>query len=124
MSENPGIVIQEAIEALENGQYNSERAVAKAYNIRSTLCRRLMGVNNRRESHQHQQRSAPRQEEFIMEWIMNQHCVGLPPSHRRTRETATEILRLNGDPDSLGKDWVTSLRNQDLRGNADPSLWD
>ena len=81
-----------------------------------------MDKTNSRESHQHKQRLAPPQEDFIV-WKKNQDRMGRPPSHRRTREMATEILRLNilwvrvGDiiPE-------TQLGGQDLRWNTHTSL--
>jgi hypothetical protein len=100
--------LQSAISDLNTGVYSSQRAAAKAYGIpRSTLSTRLNGVTNRRISHQHRQRLTPLQEDFLVDWILEEDARGYPPPHARAREMANRILRMNGDAQPVGKLWVS-----------------
>ena len=105
--------INSAIEDLKNGKFNSVRAASTAYKLpRTTLRDRLAGATNRNASHEHQQRLTPAQEDFLVDWILEQDLQGFPPSHARVREMASQILRMNGDIIPLGKDWVTGFRKR------------
>ena len=96
--------IQSAIQDLQSGIFSSQRAAAKAYGIpRTTLFSRLKGSKNARITHESQQRMTPLQEEFLVNWIIEEETRGYPPSHARAREMASRILRANGDTESLGK---------------------
>ena len=100
--------IQSAIGDLDTGVYSSQRAAAKAYGIpRSTLQERLRGRTSSALSHQHQQRLTPLQEDFLVEWILEEDARGYPPPHARAREMANRILRMNGDTQPVGKLWVS-----------------
>ena len=102
------LAIQSAINGLNSGLYSSQRAAAKAYGIPlSTLHGRLRGATTSALSHQHQQRLTPSQEDFLVEWILDEDARVCPPSHARTREMATRILRMNGDTQPLGRLWVS-----------------
>jgi hypothetical protein len=73
-----------AIQYYHAGVYKSQRAAAKAYGVpRTTLQDRLKGTPNRATSHQHQQRLSPDQEEFLVQWILNEDARGCAPSHAR-----------------------------------------
>jgi hypothetical protein len=99
--------IQSAIRDLESGVYTSQRAAAKAWGVpRSTLQDRLDGRQPRAIAHQHQQRLSLEQEEFLVDWILDEDSRAQPPSHARVREMAARILRLGGDHDTLGQRWV------------------
>jgi hypothetical protein len=56
----------------------------------------------------------PEQEEFLVEWILDEDLRAQPPSHNRVREMATRILRMTGDNAPLGHLWVSHFlqRNQ------------
>ena len=100
--------IQLAISDLNSGVYSSQRAAAKAYGIPlSTLHGRLRGATNSRRSHQQQQRLAPLQEDFLVDWILDEDSRACPPSHARVREMANRILRMNGDTQPVGKLWIS-----------------
>ena len=108
--------LQSAISDLNTGVYSSQRAAAKAYGIpRSTLSTRLNGVTNRRISHQHRQRLTPLQEDFLVDWILEEDARGYPPPHARAREMANRILRMNGDAQPVGKLWVSYFIKRQLR---------
>jgi hypothetical protein len=86
--------IQSAIRDLESGVYTSQRAAAKAWGVpRSTLQDRLSGHLPHAVAHQHQQRLSPEQEEFLIEWILDEDSRAQPPSHARVREMATPPRR-------------------------------
>ena len=65
--------IKSAIADLNAGIYKSLRAAAKAYGLPpTTLHNRYNGITTRAISHQFQQRLMPPQEEFLVEWILEE----------------------------------------------------
>ena len=99
--------IQCAIRDFNAGVYKSQRAAARAYGIApSTLNDRLNGAASRAIAHQYEQRLTPEQEQFLVEWILEEHARGYPPPHARAREMANRILRINGDLNPVGVDWM------------------
>jgi hypothetical protein len=108
--------IELAIQDYHAGVYTSQRAAAKAYGVpRTTLQDRLKGATNRATSHQHQQRLSPEQEEFLVQWILDEDARACPPSHARAREMAILILRMNGDQNPLGKKWLLQFIQRNPR---------
>lgn len=108
--------IQSAIRDFNAGIYPSQRAAAKAYNIPApTLSARIRGATDSRTSHQHQQRLSPTQEEFLVEWILEEDARACPPSHARAREMANRILRMNGDQQPVGKLWLSHFVRRNPR---------
>lgn len=99
--------IQSAIADLNSGVEKSQRAVCKKWGVpRSSLQERLNGRVPNAIAHHHEQRLTPEQEEFLVEWILDEDTRAQPPSHARVREMATRILRMNGDTQPLGKRWI------------------
>jgi hypothetical protein len=108
--------IAQAIQDLQSGVHTSLRAAAQAYGVkRSTLQDRVKGTTSIRASHQHQQRLTPLQEEFLVEWILEEAQRGYAPSHARAREMACRILRSNGDTIQLGKRWIEGFKQRNPR---------
>ncbi|OWY56620.1 CENP-B protein [Alternaria alternata] len=108
--------IQAAISNVVSGVFTSQRAAAKAYNIpRSTLAARLRGTRTRQFSHEYQQRLTPQQEEFLVQWILEEDARAFPPSHARAREMANRILRMNGDNNPVGKRWISFFLKRNTR---------
>jgi len=108
--------IQAAISDVVSGVFTSQRAAAKAYNIpRSTLAARLRGTQTRQFSHEYQQRLTPQQEEFLVQWILEEDARAFPPSHARAREMANRILRMNGDNNPVGKRWISFFLKRNTR---------
>lgn len=104
---NREIMINSAIADYYSGVYTSVRATAKAYGLpRSTLADRIAGSTTRATAHQFQQRLTPEQEEFLVEWILEEEARGYAPSHPRVREMASRILQMNGDTTPVGKRWI------------------
>ncbi|KAH0174500.1 hypothetical protein KCU67_g732, partial [Aureobasidium melanogenum] len=99
--------IEQALEAIRTNTVKSIREAQRAYGIpESTLRARLSGTTNRRMAHQYRKSLSIRQEEFLVEWILEQEAQGFPPSHARCREMATRILRMNGNSQELGIKFV------------------
>ena len=71
--ENRERMIQLAIVDLDSGNIKSLRAADSTYEVpRSTLRDRRAGKTTRRVSHEQQQRLTSLQEEFLVEWIIEQ----------------------------------------------------
>lgn len=100
--------IQQAIQDFHSGKFASQRAAAAAHKIpRSTFRSRLDGgTSDSRSSHTHQQRLTPAEEQFLVEWILEQDLQGLPPSHARTREMAARVLLMRNETRPLGRKWT------------------
>jgi hypothetical protein len=99
--------IQFAIADLDSGVEKSQRAACKKWRVpRSSLQERLNGSKPHAIAHSHQQRLTPEQEEFLVQWILDEDSRAQPPSHPRVREMATRILRMNGDTRPLGRRWI------------------
>lgn len=108
--------IQTALAEFESGVYESLRATARAYGVAETTLRdRRRGATNRRAAHHHQQRLSPPQEDFLVQWILDEDTRMQPPSHARVREMAGRILVMNGDSAPLGKMWLKSFLSRQPR---------
>lgn len=108
--------LSQAITAYNSREFTSIRAAAKAYNVPfATLRYRLKGGSNAKISHAFQQRMTPDQEEFLATWILEEDARGFPPSHTRARDMAIRVLRINGDHEDLGKNWVTAFLQRNPR---------
>jgi hypothetical protein len=55
------------------------------------------------------------QEEFLVEWILEEDAHGFPPSHACAQEKASWILRMNGDDAPLGKVWIPHFLQRNPR---------
>ena len=114
--DNREAAFQAAISDLNAGVFSSQRAAAKAYNIpRATLSARIRGSQNSQNSHVYQQRLTPQQEEFLVQWILEEDARAFPPSHARAREMANRILRMNGDENPVGKHWLSHFIKRNPR---------
>lgn len=108
--------MQSAIVDYDSRIFTNLRAAARAYDLpESTLRARRGGATNTNAGHAHQQRLTPDQEEFLVEWIIEQDKNGYPPSHARAREMATRILRYKGDDKPLGKRWISLFLRRNPR---------
>ena len=100
--------IQKTLQEFKSGKFSSLRATSKAYKIPlSTLADRNAGRPTRQLAQQNHQRLTPKEEGFLVEWIIEQDNQGFPPTHIRTREMAERILRIHDDSQPLGEKWVT-----------------
>jgi hypothetical protein len=114
------VAIQNALRDLSAGVFTSQRAACRAYGIpRSTLQGRVNGHLPHAIAHHNQQRLTSKQEEFLVEWILDERQRAQPPSHSRVREMARRILKMNGDHAPLGQAWVTNFLQRNPRVQAD-----
>jgi hypothetical protein len=96
--------LPEALDAVASGNYTSIRAVAADFGVpRSTLQDQLHHPTTPSLGTEHLQRLSFREERWLAQWILEEGYRGYPPSHSRTREIATRILRSRGDSTVLGK---------------------
>jgi hypothetical protein len=110
------VAIQNAIRDLESGVYTSVRAASNAWGVpRSTLRGRVAGAQSHAIAHQQQQRLTPEQEEFLVNWILDEHLLAQPPTYSRMREMAARILHMNGDDAPLGHLWVSHFLQRNPR---------
>ena len=110
------VAIQNAIQDLNSGVFTSQRKAAKAYGVpRSSLQSRLAGRQTHAIAHQHQQRLTPDQEQFLVEWIIDEDSRAQPPTHTCVREMATWLLRMNGDNNPLGVEWISQFLSRQPR---------
>ncbi|OCK73136.1 hypothetical protein K432DRAFT_313615 [Lepidopterella palustris CBS 459.81] len=88
--------LQTAIAKFNAGEFESERAAARAYRItRTTFIAGLHGHTSRRDhSHEYEQRLFQVQEAFLEAWIFDEDTRGLPPSHARVREWQFEFFAM------------------------------
>ncbi|PZD36703.1 transposase-like protein, partial [Pyrenophora tritici-repentis] len=61
------------------------------------------------------QRLTPEQEDFLVQWILEEEARAFPPSHARAREMANRILRMNGDHRPVGKHWMAAFLKRNPR---------
>jgi hypothetical protein len=113
VSEN---ALQQAIDAVLSG-VSLRRASAMHGVPRTTLSRRLQGVQPKRLAHSHHQRLSPWQEEHLVDWILTQGALGVPPTHAQIRHLVQRTLLNNGDSRPLGKHWMEGFfaRNPQIR---------
>ena len=104
-------LVQQAIRECESGAFSSIRAAARAYGVPvATLAHRMQGRRTRRESDADRQRLTPRQEEALVQWILEQSDLGSAPSFARVREMVTFYLaEVYADTQPLGKKWMQAF---------------
>jgi hypothetical protein len=97
-------------QAICTREVNLIRAAQRAYNIpESTVQKRLNGTTKWRTAHKHRRRLSIQQEEFLVDWIFEQESQDFLLSHAHYWQTATRIMRMDGDTQPLGKRFVTKL---------------
>lgn len=96
MTESIESAILSAINDVDNGI--SQRKAAQRWGIpRSTLQKRLNGSQSRADAHEFTQRLSKQQEGHLVQWILVQTNLGLPPTHQQVREFATRVVKAGGD---------------------------
>ena len=92
-----------AIQALKLCQFKSIRAAAKAYDVpRSTLQTRLDGITSRHDSTPNSQKLTPKEEEAIVQYILDLDSRGFPPRPQSVQEMA-DLLLSERDASRVGK---------------------
>jgi len=94
-----------ALNAVKSG--SSIRQAARDWGIPlTTLHGRIVGRVSRREANEHTQRLSPTQEASLVDWVLLQDKLGLPPTHRQIKSFAQRILAAGGDDKPLGRHWM------------------
>lgn len=108
--------LQRAIAALKAGEFTSKREAARVFGVpRQTLLDRINGKVTRREAQSYLQNLTPSEEEFLVEWIIDEDSLGRVPTHRRVREMAARVLKIHGEERVLGKGWITAFLQRNPR---------
>jgi transposase len=98
-----------AVQAIKQGQFSSVRAAAQAFDIsKSTLSRRVKGVDARRDSTPINRKLTPTEESTLVEWILSSDQRGLPVRGDYIRQMANLLLQKRSQDNTLivGKNWV------------------
>ena len=98
--------VSQAIQALQDKEFKSQRAAARAFGVsQSILSRRINGLESRRDSHEDQQILSKSQEQWLVRWIISQDTQGYPPTHARLRDMAGRIAYRNQTANRVGLRW-------------------
>jgi transposase len=106
--------IQEAIDALNSGQFTSRRAAARHFNIsEATLRRGVNGQLSRRQAHENEQNLSSEEERLLLSWIQAEDLAGASPTYARIRAMANMMYQHQTTPPrtlSIGKKWINKFR--------------
>ena len=98
-----------AIQALKLNQFTSIQAAAKAYNIpHSTLHNWINGMAPWCDCIPNSQKLTPKEEEAIVQYILNLDSHGFPPWPQAVQEMA-DLLLTEHDTPPVGKNWTTNF---------------
>lgn len=100
--------VQQAIQAIKNGQSTAKAALEWGI-PRSTLRYRLYGTQPHSLAAESQQRLSQSQETHLAQWIVNQANLGLLPTYFELRLFAQRVFETKGDSIPLGKRWVQAF---------------
>ncbi|OQD74715.1 hypothetical protein PENANT_c169G06617 [Penicillium antarcticum] len=110
-----------AIKAMEDGQYLSAAAAARAFNVPvSTLKHRIKGRQFRDESRASGHKFTVLEEESMEKWLLSMDSRGAALTHALLRDMANLLLRsrelIPSDPPKVGQNWTTEFvkRHQSL----------
>jgi hypothetical protein len=105
--------IVRALKALEDDPNVSIRRVAKSFGIpEATLRRRRAGGLDRRSSHAHCRRMSPKQEDILVDWIIDLDKKGFAPNYNTARDMATLVIQKAGDFEPLGQRWLSKFMSR------------
>jgi hypothetical protein len=95
-----------AVRAYQQGQFESTRKAATAYDVpQSTVSDRLRGVIPRREAQRNNLKLTATEETALTQWILSMDERGMPPTVAYTRRMANLLLSERGK-DPVGENWV------------------
>ena len=110
--------LQQAIKAMKEGRFSSQRRAAEAYGVHySTLRRRLKGSTSRQKAHIKQQLLSPADEKAIVRWIVRMEEFGFPPRVSHVKEAISLLKGGTGEyTDKIGRNYLTRFldRHPDL----------
>ncbi|KAM4061557.1 Tc5 transposase DNA-binding domain-containing protein [Hirsutella rhossiliensis] len=95
-----------AVRAYQQGQFESTRKAAAAYDVpQSTVSDRLRGVIRRRDAQVNNLKLTATEETALVQWILSMDERGMPPTVAYTRRMANLLLSERGK-DPVGENWV------------------
>ncbi len=110
------IQIQLALQDLATGRFSSTRKAAAFHSIpRSTLQDRVNGKPSRVIAHSTRQILSPQQENMLAQWCLDLEAIAQAPNHAQIREMALLILRVNGESQTLGVNWISHFLQRNSR---------
>ena len=101
-----------AIQAFKNRDIGSIALAASTFNVpRTTLRRRIDGVQNRANSRANSSKLTETEEESLEKWILSMDLRGAAPRPSMVREMADLLLEKRGTTPvlSVGQNWVTKF---------------
>jgi Tc5 transposase DNA-binding domain/helix-turn-helix, Psq domain len=108
--------IQEAINALNSGQFTSCRAAARHFGVNhDTLGRRINGTLSRQQAHENEQNLSPQEEQLLLAWIQAEDLAGATPTYARIRAMANKMYQHQTTPPrtlSIGKNWISKFKKR------------
>ena len=109
--------VADAILDITDNGLSQHQAAEKHGMPQSILSRRLSGQGAKDDQIQPGQRLSKNQEEQLTSWILRQEALGYAPSHSQVRACVVALLKIQGDEELLGKNWVSRFieRNQKLK---------
>ena len=101
-----------AVQAYKNGDFQSYRAAAQAYDVpRDTLQRRIASTQPRLGSTAKNRLLTPTEEEYLVQRILSMDKRGIPPTAATVRTMASLLASQHGQLVSAGQCWVRNFIN-------------
>ena len=98
-----------AIQAMQDGKIQSERAAAKTYRVdRKTLSRRLGGILSRRDATPNSRKLTNLEEDAILQRVLDLDARGFPPRLRLVEDMASKLLTDRGGG-KVGVNWASNF---------------
>lgn len=98
--------VRRAVKAYQDGQFESTRRAAVAYDVpQSTVSDRLRGVQPRRVAQMGNRKLTMTEEKALILWILSMDERGMPPTMTYTRRMANLLLSERGEG-PVGENWV------------------
>jgi hypothetical protein len=104
-----------ALKALDEGQITTIREAADLYDVpKSTLHRRVKGVQSRVEAIPNNLLLTVHEEEALLQYILDLDAQGFPPRRSLVEAAANLLLNSRGEqsPKTCGKNWVSNFVNR------------
>ncbi|KAF2623710.1 hypothetical protein BU25DRAFT_349420 [Macroventuria anomochaeta] len=107
------VAFNNAICNLNSSVFTSQQKAAKAYGVvKSIIQERLASCQSHTIAHQHQQQLTLEQEDFLVQWILEDDSCAQPPTHTCIQEMATCFLHMNHNSVPLGNEWISQFLSQ------------
>ena len=99
-----------ALQAYQKGCFSTPTAAAKAYDVtRSTLQRRINGIQARLGSIAKNRLLTPTEESSLVQWILSMDRRGMPPRIMAVREMARLLVAQHERSTTVGQNWVRNF---------------